>query len=158
MKRRLLIVLVMFLGLAAPPGCSSRTVRKDMGIITGKVIFQGAPLPGGNIHFFHGQDRPLGFPIRGDGTFVAEVPVGPARVAVETESAKYQGDRDEMMKKWRERAGEYVHLKQEKMVLPERSGLKVVYKEIPTRFAHPDKSGLTHDVVPGEQQRDFELK
>jgi hypothetical protein len=158
MKHRLLVVLVLFLGFVAPSGCS-KMGRKDTGVIIGKVIYQGEPLTGGNIHFFHGKEKSRGFPIRGDGTFWAEVAVGPARVAVETESAKYQGSREEMMKKWRETAGpEYVDLKQEKTPVPPSSAAKVVYKQIPARFAHPDKSGLTHDVVPGEQQRDFELK
>jgi hypothetical protein len=158
MKRRLLMVLLLYLGFVAP-GCSSRTGRQNTGVITGKVMYQGAPLPGGAIHFIQGEEQWGGFPIRGDGTFVAEVPVGPAKVAVETQSAKNQGSREEMMKKWREAAGpEYVHLKQEKMVLPPSSAPTVVYKEIPARFSDPDKSGLTHEVVPGEQQRDFELK
>jgi len=159
MKHRLLVVLMLFPAFAACWGCMPPGARKTTGVITGKVIYQGEPVPGGAIHFFVGDGPPLAFAIRGDGTFVAEVPVGPARIAVETESAKYKGSREEMMKKWREIAGpEYVHMKKEKLAFPTSSAPKIVYKEIPERFSDVDKSGLTYDVVPGEQQRDFELK
>jgi hypothetical protein len=158
MQHRLFVVLVLILGSILPSGCS-RTGRQNMGVITGKVIYQGVPLTGGAIHFFPDKDRSRGFAIRGDGTFVAEVPVGLARVAIETDSAKYKGNREEMMKKWRETAGpEYVHLKQEKLDSPPSSVPNAVYKQIPARFADPRKSGLTHEVVPGPQQRDFELQ
>jgi hypothetical protein len=158
MTQRLLVVLILFVISVGPSGCSPQTARKNTGVITGKVIYQGEPVPGGAIHFFMGDGPPLAFAIRGDGTFVAEVPVGPAQIAVETDSAKYKGSREEMMKKWRALAGpEYVDMKQEKTPFAPPSGPRITYKEIPARFSDPSRSGLTHDVVPGPQQRDFEL-
>jgi len=158
MKHRSPAFLILILGLAIPSGCAPETERKNTGVITGKVIYQGQPLPGGAIHFFVGDGPPFAFAIRADGTFVAEVPVGPATVAVETESAKYKGSREEMMKKWRKIAGpEYVHMKQEKLPFGSPSSPSIVYKEIPARFSDPNQSGLTHDVIPGAQKRNFEL-
>jgi hypothetical protein len=159
MKHRLLVILVLLPGLWTLLGCSPRTARKDTGIVTGKVIYQGEPLPGGAIHFFWGNNQSRGVAIRGDGSFVAELPVGPVKVAVETDTAKYHGNREDMMKLWRDTAGEdFVHMKQEKLPGPPSSAPKVVYKKIPAYYADSNKSGLTYEVLPGEQQRDFELK
>jgi hypothetical protein len=158
MKYRLLAVLLLLPGFVLPSGCS-RNGRENTGVITGKVIFEGAPLPGGAIHFFEGKKHLGGYMIRGDGSFVAELPVGTVLIAVETDSAKHKGDREEMMKQWRKMAGsEYVHMKQEKLAGASATAPKQVYKKIPERFSRPDQSGLSYEVLPGVQEQDFELK
>jgi hypothetical protein len=157
MTQRLLAILLLVTISVTLSGCARQTGRKSTGIVTGKVTYKGEPLPGGSIHFFMADGPEFAFMIRSDGTFVAEVPAGPATIAVETESAKYKGSRAEMMKKWRKVAGpEYVHMKRE-TAPSEPFGPTIAYREIPERYSDPGQSGLTHDVVPGPQQRDFEL-
>lgn len=142
--------------LAMLAGCSHSGARSDMGLIEGKVSFQNKLLPGGTIHFFQEQEKVGSFMIRGDGSYAAEVPLGPAKVAVETVSVKYQ-DREVILKVMKEH-GFDVDPKQRKPESPAFTGLKQAYVEIPEHYSDPEKSGLEHKVVHGRQTRDFDLK
>lgn len=150
---RLVVVSVVL--LLVLEGCSS-SARNDMGVVEGKVLFQNKPLPGGTIHFFQGQEKVGSFMIRGDGTYSAEVPVGPSTVAVENVSVKYQ-DREAILKVMKE-SGYEVDPNHRKPDSPAFAGAKLTYVEIPERFSDPEKSGLEHTVVRGRQIFDFELK
>jgi len=127
-----------------------------MGVVEGRVLFQSMPLPGGTIHFFQGQEKVGSFMIRGDGTYAAEVPLGPVTVAVENVSVKYQ-DRDAILKVMKE-SGFDVDPKQRRPESPANIAAKMSYVEIPERFRHHEKSGLEHVVMRGRQVRDFDLK
>jgi hypothetical protein len=145
-------------------GCSADSTRKDHGILSGQVIYQGKPLTGGTIRFFQAGRPPAIFAIWADGSYSAELPVGPARVAFETESVKYKS-REMMLKRWEEHWQENpdnvdiskVPKKDKKFNLGSSSAT-FVYVEIPAPYKEPDTSGVTHEVVEGDQDRDFDLK
>jgi hypothetical protein len=160
MKNRTLFSRLAFLLLAAviplQAGCSSEWERSNMGIIWGKVNIKEQPLTGGTIHFVQG-DKKTTLWIRGDGTYSGEVPVGPAKVAIETDTVKYR-DREKLLEKWQETVGpEILEKKQQERITPGMTAAKLIYVEIPPKYNDPEKSGLSHDVIQGKQERDFNL-
>src|SRR5262245_7735113 len=66
------------------------------GNVEGKITYNGNPLKGGTISFHNADGTMVTAKIKTDGTFrLADVPVGKARVTIETESAKPKGtDKD----------------------------------------------------------------
>ena len=152
MAVRLPVGLGLLLILA---GCSAQAGREGFGMVSGKITFNNKPLTGGTIHFFQDQEKVGSFIIRGDGTYAAEIPIGPVQVAIETLSVKYE-DRETVLKVFKEN-GFDVPEKQRKPDSPAFNPA-TTYVEIPERFSDPDKSGLEHTVVRGQQTRDFDLK
>lgn len=144
------------IGLMILAGCSSSATRADMGLVEGKISFQNKPLPGGTIHFFQAQEKVGSFMIRGDGAYSAEIPLGPAKVAIETLSVKYQG-REAILQVMKE-SGFDVDPEHRQPNSPGFSGAKMTYVEIPEHYSDPEISGLRHKVVPGQQTCDFDLK
>jgi hypothetical protein len=154
-------LLGLALGLLAAllpllPGCAQGSGREGIGTVWGKVIFKGEPLPGGTIHFIHSKTSKTSLWIQSNGTYSGEIPVGAAKVAIETESVKYT-DRDTMLKKWRERNPGLAGKKQRSLDLPADLP-RLVYTPIPDRYSDPDKSGLTYEVTEGAQRHDFEIE
>ena len=147
---------LLALALAACAGCGRGSGREGVGSVWGTVYFRGEPLRGGTIHFVRSKKDKTSLWIRANGTYSGEIPVGPARVAVETDSVKYT-DRDTMFRKWQERNPNLARKKQPKLDLP-LSAPRMVYTQIPDRYCDPEKSGLTFEVQGGEQKQDFELE
>jgi hypothetical protein len=138
--------------LAACAGCSSST----QGTISGKVTYQGKPVPAGTVVFV---------PQVQGGSFVARIrdgqyklencPVGPAKIAVSTPANTDPMKR--MMGGKMKRPPEI----QEKL----KGGAPAVGAasndaptiSIPPRYQDPEKSGLTCEVKGGSQVYDIDL-
>ena len=121
--------------------------------ISGKVMYKGAPLGGGNIvfHFANGGSAPAG--INPDGTYtVQNVPVGPTKVTVETESIKGAGTQPSLPpgapKEMKEK------LEHEKGKLPTSAA---GYVAIPKKYADVNTTTLSYEVKSGKQEHDFDL-
>jgi len=108
--------------------------------VTGKVTYKGSPVTGGTVHIVtEGGNFPAN--IKRDGTFTAaDIPAGPAKVTVETESIHQNARQDPAAKAYME--------KNPNMPL---------YMPIPKRYAKPETSGLTLDVRKGMQEKTFDL-
>lgn len=124
-------------------GCGAPTGR-----ITGTVTFDGKPLPAGRITFLcFGEGRPvLSSPIA-DGRYLMEaVPVGGARIAVETFNT-------EAFRQPKPAPGvPAITLSPAFMIGPPGP-----YVKIPDRYRHPDDSGLSLDIQGGNQVHDIAL-
>jgi hypothetical protein len=76
----------------ATGGCDSGPVlRPGWLIVSGMVTYQGKPLPGGEVVWCTEVDSAAimrGGPIRDDGTFMLDAPIGPAKVAIHTSDMK----------------------------------------------------------------------
>jgi hypothetical protein len=150
----LIVMPVVFLA----PGCARTSGRTDMGSVQGTITYEGSPLRGGTIHFIQSRKTKISLWIRADGTYSGDVPLGPAKVAIETESVQYK-DREFMLKKWQETVGpNLVHKKKQQVVLPGEPAEKMVYTRIPERYSNPEQSGLRVEVHAGNQQCDFALE
>ena len=105
-------------------GCGGEAV----GAISGKVMFEGQPLPEGIVSFVTAQGQVVTGRVHGGAYAVKGVPVGPAKITVRQIADPF--DRH-----------------------PPSSRVK----EIPLRYRSADDSGLTYTVVSGSQTHDLEL-
>lgn len=125
---------VLLMVLAA--GCSRGT-----GNVSGIVKFKGKPLPAGTISFYDEVNGVASSPIDADGSYsVSKVATGTARITVAVPMAiSFQGP----------------GMSDDKAALP------AVVKQtpsIPPLYYDPAKSGLTCEVVRGDQKQDFDLQ
>jgi hypothetical protein len=133
--------LLVTIVVAAVTGCGAQT-----GDISGTVSLEGQKLPSGRIVFLcEGGDKPVLMSSIRDGFYsVNEAPIGSARVTVET--------------------FEITTTRVPNMISSptppdqqEEGAVGAAYMKIPARYKARTTSGLTHDVVSGNQSRDFDL-
>lgn len=153
-KRIVAVVVLAATALVLLPGCGSRPSRPGRGTVWGKVLLEGEPLQGGVIHFVQGDKKVAALWISAAGIYSGEIPTGPTKVAIETDSVKYR-DRAAMLEKWKEKNPDLIEKKKKELNLPLP---KFIYREIPEHYTDPDKSGLSVDIVAGEQRHDFKLQ
>lgn len=137
---RLTLTAGAILALLAPPAPAEKDKPADKtGTVSGKVVYQGQPLPGGTITFVPAKGKPVTVAIDADGNYKATaVPVGAARIAVETASLK-PGRKPPKDKK-----------------IPGDQGGK--YLRIPEKYGNPKTSGLTLEIQSGKQTHDIHLQ
>jgi hypothetical protein len=107
------------------------------GTVTGKVTFNGQPLPGGLVTVHDSEGQPRNGPISKDGTYsVSNITPGPAQVTVLT-VPDLKSIRD-----------------------PEGKGKDPLGKfvEIPQKFSDKTKSGFSLEVKSGKQEFNLDLK
>jgi hypothetical protein len=134
-------------------GCDAPTNTPSS--VSGKVTYNGKPLPGGTIRFTFKEGGAYSGVIEPDGSYTAnQLPAGDAKVSVETDSLKtgsadpktYQGGRGGSQ-----------------MMSPVPSGRSSVgpkgeYTKIPEKYKDPDKSGFTVTVGKGSNSgKNFDL-
>ena len=117
--------------------------------VSGKITYKGQPLTGGIIKLYsdaapapatRGADNSFHITIKPDGTFGASnVPEGMAKVAIESQPAPSKP------------AG-----------FDPKTGIPLApgtadFVRIPQKYTDPNTSGLTWDVKPGSEKKDFDL-
>jgi hypothetical protein len=138
---RWLAVLLLTPSFLALAGCGSG----GAGSVSGKVTFQGKPLPSGRITFFcEGGEKPVMSCNIKDGAYkIDKAAVGSARVSVQTFEFKR------------------VHVpgepKSSNLPGDEEPATPGSYVRIPQKYRVPDSSGLTYTITKGAQTKDFEL-
>jgi len=141
--RRWLLFPVL-VALVAASGCG-----KGIGEVTGKVIFNGTHLKGGTVTFIGADKQARASGISEDGTFtIAEIPAGPVKISVETESLVRQ--------MYVPKYSAPPEMRGYKTSDPEEA--KRRYTKIPDQYADPEASGLTYTVKAGKQEHKIELK
>jgi hypothetical protein len=157
---RWLLFLGLIAGLAVT-GCGGASNAT----VSGKVTYKGAPVKGGYVTFVsaNGVTRPG--PIAEDGTYtINQLPTGPAKIAVETDSVKPLGGTGKGKtasggpppKKYGPPPGsEQGSVPYKPPDLSERANR---YVQIPEKYADFDKSGLTYTVTGGSQKHDIVLE
>jgi hypothetical protein len=124
--------------LVALAGCGN-----SAGAVSGKVLFQGQPLPAGRIVFLcQGGSKPVLTADIKDGAYaIADAPAGPAQVTVTTYQTNFTP----------------VPGMVQSPDMPTGQVPTGPYVPIPARYGVPDSSGLTYDITPGSQTKDFQL-
>jgi hypothetical protein len=143
------------------------------GKVSGRVTYQGKPLPGGKVMFWPqvAGSNPVSVPLQPDGSYTAEaVPAGEVAVTVETASVSGKpegfagqmhmgqpgsapvrgGPPPEVVKEIGERMRKTGMIPPQ----PERGN----YVEIDPKYSRPDQSGFKTTVEPGEQTYNIDLK
>jgi hypothetical protein len=136
-------------------GCGSK------GTVSGKVFYEGKPLPGGMVTFLP-ADATGAFHsvINEDGSYkVAGIPPGPATITVSSPDPPQparQLAKQPTMEKLKSPKGEMSPEIAKHMGDPEAGKRK--YMTIPSNYKDPNKSGLTYAVKSGSQDFDIQLK
>jgi hypothetical protein len=149
-----LLLGVSLLLLAA--GCSSR------GTITGKVLLQGKPLPGGTVQFIHPKQGSMNAPIGQDGSYqFVDVPAGEVTIAVIGAAPPMTRELPKGMD-WEKVKQSYPGLSDEEV--KRRTGFGPVspppggFVSVPEKYSNPETSGLTYTVTGGAQTHDIVLE
>lgn len=134
---RLLLGLVATAGLLGI-GCGSRP-----GTISGEVKYNGQPIPSGTITFLSqaGKHQVAAANIVAGKYTVKGLEPGPAKVTVVTLPPARGG----------------LPPTGRPIDAPSPTTLPGRYMPINKKYANPDQSGLTHDVRPGAQEKNFDL-
>lgn len=92
--RRAAVAAAALIAALLPAGCG-RTPT-GTATVTGKVSFQGQPLPGGVVRFLAADDERAGSAvINRDGTYeMKEAPVGKVKICVDTSALRRHEDRN----------------------------------------------------------------
>ncbi len=137
--------------------------------VSGKVTYKGEPLNGGTIKLYPdvtptagGYDNSFLIAIKPDGTFTAtNVPTGKMTVTIETQPPHVRGqngpkiDPTTHLPEGMKPPPDFdpSQVKAAPGAAPPATNLMV----IPSKYANPRTSGLTWDIQPGKQTKDFEL-
>ena len=137
--------------------CSSGDGINHGGSVSGKVTIDNEPVTAGNVLFVteDGRLSAIGR-LRGDGTYTApEPPLGPVRIAVQTETFR---NRPAMQPTPGPRSGDGgVQGASRGIEPPDPKEIGIIYKEIPGKYEKPETSGLTYTVKKGNQEHNIPL-
>jgi hypothetical protein len=132
-------------------GCKKSLHSTTHEEVSGKVLFNGKPLPGGRVTFAAIEG---GFastrPIDEKGNYKIDAPIGDVLISVDNRMFLPR----DAKKQARQQA---VHPKRPAAQAEEEGPSKGRYVPIPERYANCDTSGLTYTVKPGPQTHDIEL-
>jgi hypothetical protein len=140
-----IFLVCAFFGLSlVSGGCGEKK-----GSISGKVTFDGKPLPAGRITFLSQESKHISKEsIIVDGAYsISDFPAGPVIITGESFPPPKGGEKSTMPKD--------LGLPppgREKPKTPEGK-----YVPIPPRYGNMEESGLTYTVLPGEQEHDVPL-
>lgn len=139
-------LLLLPFGLMLGCGGSSK------GTVSGKVLYKGQPLKGGNVAILSkAGGGNLTSSIQEDGSYsISKVPRGPAVITVETRSIRPVPQKA--------LPGPYARASKDTLPPGLVVGDAARYVPIPEQYADPEKSGLSLDVKGGPQPHDIDLK
>jgi hypothetical protein len=158
----LLVLCLLFVSVAG--GC--RKTASSAATLSGKVIFKGEPLPGGQITFHpKGEGGPISTGIDDKGAYRVAIPFsGEATVTVSTANLKGKGDLTkipgvdpavlEEQNKKRLESIKSMPPEQQKLFLQSAGG---TYTEIPSKYADPKTTPLSITIKGGSQTEDINL-
>jgi hypothetical protein len=153
---RRLIGLVLPVVIFFSFGCG-----KPRGDISGKVTYQGQPVPDGTITFFDADNKQVGSSSLSEaGEYsLIKVPAGPVKITVTTALGPSN----------RRKSEDTPSAGPKKVQVPEgaqpdapkwRGGAPARRRvvTVPAKYNSPDQSGLTYTVQPGKQEHNFDLE
>ena len=143
--------------LTLTAGCGRNPRSVEHADVSGKVSFQGKPLPGGRIAFVTVKG---GFPssatINEDGTYKISAPIGDVQIGVDNGMLRPMGGGKGPGKGGGPPKG-MSHPKPPGANEAKEEPVKGRFVNIPSEYADPGRSGLTFTVKPGSQTHDIEL-
>jgi hypothetical protein len=144
---RLLCSICLLLCLLVPViGCSSKAKPPEVTEVSGKVLFQGKPLPGGRVIFVTVQGAWSGSGVIDEnGNYKFNAPVGEVKIGVS----------NDMLAPTRKPFTKNPVLKRPGTEPIEQKGH---YVAIPDRYTSPEESGLTYRVEKGAPPHEIRLE
>jgi hypothetical protein len=144
-------------GILLAAGCGGK------GVVSGKVLYKGQPVRGGNVSFIPEGGGVMSSPIEEDGNYtIQNVPVGRVTITLETDSIRPFLQRGgpgsapppELQKNMNSDPAKQDMAKTEAQMADRAKR----YVRIPPQYSDPNKSNLTYVVKSGKQEYDIELK
>jgi hypothetical protein len=136
-------------------GCGGSGIGSQ-GTVSGKVIYRGKPLPGGQVTFLTSKGYTFSGDIDPEGNFKVKAAVGEAKVAVDNQMLMRSNEPP--LPDLRHPPGVTpppgAKMDDKKSSAPTITG---TYVPIPEKYRSPDSSGLTCIVKSGSQTFDIEL-
>jgi hypothetical protein len=131
-------------------GCPNKKRAVEHAEVTGKVLFRGQPLPGGEVTFVTTQGAfASSATVDEHGNYKISSPVGDVKISVNNRALGAGRGR-----------GPGAPAKKQHPRPPgsgEPAEPKGRYVDIPSKYYDPGESGLTYTVVPGSQTFDIKL-
>lgn len=146
------VVAMLLIGLFLS-GCG----RSGMGLegeVSGKVTYNGKPLPGGQVKFLTSDGHMFTGTIDAEGNYKVRALVGEARIIVDNrmlEKRKGKSPQGGL------RPPPGVEVKSDLSKMSGGQPLTGTYVRIPDKYRSPDDSGLTYTVTMGSQTHDIQL-
>ena len=132
-------------------GCGGGT-----GNVSGTVTYQGKVVKGGNVTFVSTEGKPgaSSAQISEDGTYtMPKVPTGNVKICVDTET--FNPASRSKVPKYAPPAGQTAP---DGFGTGDSEGMAKRYTQIPGTFAKPETTGLTYEIVGGEQTHNIDIK
>jgi hypothetical protein len=134
-----------------PPTKGEKEAPEKRGSVSGTIRYQGKPLPGGTVTFFHSESsKAFSGAILADGTYSrVGVPVGKVQITIDNRPLRefgLKGPETDKAGKFKAKIG----------TPPDRAGLR--YVPLPAAYQEVRTSGLTFEVQPGRQEFNLELR
>lgn len=139
--------------LAVVGGCNKNPRSVEQAEVSGKVLFQGKPLPGGRVSFvaLKGGFASIGV-IKEDGTYQIKAPVGDVTISVDNTMLRPKGGQ-----KGGGPERQKSHPSPPGAEKSKEEAIKGRWVKIPAQYMNPGKSGLTYTVTKGPQTHNIEL-
>jgi len=130
------------------------------GAVSGKVLYQGKPVPAGTVSFVLEGGGVVSSIIGEDGSYtIQNVPPGTVKITVETISARPPSVQERRgQKKGPESKAPEFMMKYSKEKDPKVAEREKRYVPIPEHYSDPARSNLTYVVKSGKQEHDIDLK
>jgi len=130
--------------LALMAGCGNPRAPQEADV-SGKVLFQGKPLPGGKVSFIavKGGFSAIGT-IDENGVYQIKAPVGEVQISVTNRMLQPRSEPAGAQRLSKARGGE-------------KQTIKGRWVKIPDQYEDPSTSGLKYTVTRGSQTHDIEL-
>jgi hypothetical protein len=127
------------------------------GAVSGKVLYQGKPVPAGTVSFVLEGGGVVSSLIGEDGSYtIQNVPSGTVKITVETASARPPSAQEGRGPK-APKAPEFM-MKYSKEKDPKAAERGKRYVPIPEQYSDPARSNLTYVVKSGKQEHDIDMK
>lgn len=126
-------------------GCAGSSKVVEYSKVSGRVLYNGNPLPGGSVAFVASQETSSGI-IDENGNYSVNAPVGEVKIAVDNQMLLPGVG---MQKRLAQKMGAGP-----RPGGPDLTTIKGKYVPIPPRYYTPESSGLTYIVKRGEQSYD----
>jgi hypothetical protein len=134
-------------------GCNDSSMGPQ-GQVSGKVTYQGKPLPGGQVRFLTSKGLLFSGDIDPEGNYKLKAVVGEAKIAVDNSMLKKNSESPRIDLRHRPGAQPPPGVKVDDEPSATLAG---TYLPLPEKYQSPETSGLTCTVKSGSQTHDIEL-
>jgi hypothetical protein len=144
--------------LGAATGCGA---SPGNGKISGRVLLDGKPLPGGTVKFrpVDGRANLVSFELDESGTFSVDLPIGEVLVAVDNREFEPKPPRppSPVPRALNPEIRGKLNLDKARSAPPAAPTTPSKYVAIPAKYYQPESSELTFTVQPGDMTHNIEL-